>query len=106
MTSRYQDNFLHKSLLFRSSISAHSAPHNPSTLTTSSQTQQKQKKWFNPSNLLKITPEPVNPRAGDPFSSEIVSKEDNRKASAAQVKLHDQHKGYAGGWKIVGYYKP
>lgn len=72
---------------------------NPST--------EKKAKWYNPANLLNISPEPVNPWASDPFSSESVrkEKEESRRASVSP-KWQDQRRGYAGGWKIVGYYKP
>ena len=99
MTSRYQDNFRHKS------FSSPPTSHNTFDESANSTSKEKKHKWYNPANLLKITPEPVNAWASDPFSSERAGKEENRRASVSP-KLQDQHRGYAGGWKIVGYYKP
>jgi hypothetical protein len=106
MTSRYQDNFLNSSSKSprhgsSSTESSTATPHHQATSNTSA---QKKAKWYNPANLLKISPEPVNPWASNPFTStSSPGKEESRRAS---VRLHDQRRGYLGPQKIVGYYKP
>jgi len=111
MTSRYQDNFRHTS--FQSSFSAPTSSTRNTSVSSSNTLidtkphhHQKTAKWYNPANLLKITPEPVNPWASDPFSSSTVSKEDSRRASLSGDCLPDQRRGYLGKKVVVGYYRP
>ena len=108
MTSRYQDNFLHTSLDSKSSPSAHNSSVSSSNVAKDNNNthQKKSTKWYNPANLLKISPEPINPWASNPFSSaEPLCKEDIRRVGLAGVRLQDQRRGYLGKERIVGYRK-